>query len=73
MRLTSGIFVSALLRRCNAASCFAVLRQRGAEAAGAIFIKADRLDGSCNLYGPAPPDFQAEDTGGRRFSEISAA
>ena len=42
MRLKSGIWVSAYLRR------------RGAEEAGAIFIKIARLDGTAELYGPAP-------------------
>jgi hypothetical protein len=33
---------------------FAVVRRRGAEEAGAIFIKIDRLDGTADLFGPAP-------------------
>ena len=31
-----------------------MLRRRGAAEAGAIFIKIDRLDGTCSLYAPAP-------------------
>lgn len=54
MRLKSAIWVSAYLRRCQAEGASAVLRRRGAEEAGAIFIKIDRLDGSIDLYGPAP-------------------
>ena len=30
------------------------LRRRGAEEAGAIFVKVSRLDGTADLYGPAP-------------------
>ena len=30
------------------------VRRRGAEEAGAIFIKINRLDGTGELYGPAP-------------------
>ena len=30
------------------------MRRRGAEEAGAIFIKLNRLDGTGTLYGPAP-------------------
>jgi hypothetical protein len=54
MRLKSGIWVSAYLRRCNVEGVFAAVRRRGAEEAGAIFIKANRLDGTGTLYGPAP-------------------
>lgn len=54
MRLKAAIWVAAYLRRCNAAGAFAVLRRRGAEEAGAVFIKINRLDGTAKLYGPAP-------------------
>jgi len=54
MRLKSGIWVSAYLRRCNVEGVFAAVRRRGAEEAGAIFIKVSRLDGTASLYGPAP-------------------
>jgi hypothetical protein len=54
MRLKSGIWVAAYLRRCNVEGVAAVVRRRGAEEAGAIFIKVARLDGTATLYGPAP-------------------
>jgi hypothetical protein len=54
MRLKSGIWVSAYVRRCNVEGVFAAVRRRGAEDAGAIFIKVNRLDGTADLYGPAP-------------------
>lgn|SRR5215510_15187801 len=54
MRLKSGIWVAAYLRRCAVEGVFAAVRQRGAEEAGAIFIKINRLDGTATLYGPAP-------------------
>jgi hypothetical protein len=54
MRLKSGIWVSAYLRRCAVEGAYAVVRRRGAEEAGAVFIKIDRLDGTADLYGPAP-------------------
>ena len=53
MRLKSGIWVAAYLRRCNVEGVFAAVRRRGAEEAGAIFIKINRLDGTGVLYGPA--------------------
>jgi hypothetical protein len=54
MRLKSSIWVSAYLRRCDIEGAFAAVRRRGAEEAGAIFIKLNRLDGTGTLYGPAP-------------------
>jgi hypothetical protein len=54
MRLKSAIWVAAYVRRCNVEGAFAAVRRRGAEEAGAIFIKLNRLDGSAELFGPAP-------------------
>lgn len=54
MRLKSGIWVSAYLRRCAAETVPAVVVRRGQEDAGAIFISVDRLDGTLSLYEPAP-------------------
>lgn len=54
MRITSALWVAATVRRYNDAGIPAVLQSRGAEEAGAIFIVVDRLDGTSDLYGPAP-------------------
>ena len=54
MRLKTGIWVAAYLRRCNVEGIFAAVRRHGAEEAGAIFVKINRLDGTGALYGPAP-------------------
>src|SRR4051794_19170918 len=54
MRLKSAIWVSAYIRRCQIEGAFGVVRRHGADDAGAIFIKVDRLDGTADLYGPAP-------------------
>ena len=54
MRLKSTIWVAAYVRRCNTEGVFAAVRRRGAEEAGAIFIKVSRLDGTAALFGPAP-------------------
>src|SRR5262245_1963613 len=54
MRLKSAIWVSAYLRRCQHEGAYALVRRRGAEQAGAIFIKINLLDGTADLYGPAP-------------------
>jgi hypothetical protein len=69
-RLRSDFWVSAHLRRCNLEGVDAVLRRRGAAEAGAIFVKVDRLDGTANLYGPAPQLFLDGDREGRLFSAV---
>ncbi len=57
MRLKSAIWVAAYIRRCNVEGAFAAVRRRGAEEAGAIFVKLNRLDGTAELFGPAPQSF----------------
>jgi hypothetical protein len=54
MRLKSSIWVSAYLRRCQSEGIFGVVRRRGAEEAGAVFVKIALLDGNAILYVPAP-------------------
>jgi hypothetical protein len=69
MRLKSGLWVSAYVRRCNVEGVFAAVRRRGAEDAGAIFIKVNRLDGTADVYGPAPQSaFAEEHPADRAFS-----
>ena len=70
MRLKSGIWVSAYIRRCATEGAFAVVRRRGAEEAGAVFVKVDRLDGRASLYGPAPQALVEEGRGERLFAAI---
>jgi hypothetical protein len=72
MRLKSSIWVSAYIRRVEVAGSFAVLRRKGAEEAGVIFIKIDRLDGTGALYGPAPQSLVDEDRPtGRLFCALA--
>jgi hypothetical protein len=61
MRLKSNIWVSAYIRRCEIEGASAVVRRRGAEEAGAIFVKISRLDGTGTLFGPAPQSLVDED------------
>lgn len=65
-RLTSGFFVAALLRTANGKGAVAMLRQRGAEEAGVILVKVDRLDGTADLWQPVAQS-EAGDDGVRRF------
>jgi hypothetical protein len=54
MRLKSSIWVAAYLRRCQTEGIFGAVRRRGAEEAGAVFVKVATLDGNAVLYAPAP-------------------
>jgi hypothetical protein len=54
MRLKSAIWVAAYLRRLQGEGIFAAVRRRGAEEAGAVFVKLALLDGTATLFSPAP-------------------
>src|ERR1700741_3465640 len=54
MRLKSSIWVAAYLRRCPTEGIFGAVRRRGAEEAGAVFVKVATMDGQAMLYAPAP-------------------
>ena len=74
MRLKSAIWVAAYVRRCHIEGAFAVVRRRGAEEAGAIFVKVAKLDGTAALYAPAPQsDFDEARPGDRRFVAVLPA
>ena len=53
-RLKSSIWVAGYLRRCQSEGVFGAVRRRGAEEAGAVFVKLALLDGTAWLYVPAP-------------------
>ncbi len=53
IRLKTAIYVQALIRRCEAAGASAFLIRHGAEEAGAILIKVNRLDGTCLVLSQA--------------------
>lgn len=62
MRLTSAFWVSAYIRTCRNETIPAYIVRRGAEAAGAIFIWVNHLDGCGMLYGPAAQSYLNETT-----------
>ena len=71
MRVTSDLWVSALVRRVQAAGGFAAVLRRGSPEAGAIFIVSRSRLGELTLYAPAP-QFAYEEEGrpqDRRFTE----
>ena len=67
MRLKSDIFVSALIRRVFAQGGYAAVLRKGAEDAGAIFIRQRSRLGMESLYGPAPQSFLEDAMPGRLF------
>lgn len=54
MRVKSAIWVGAYVRRCFVEGATAAVARKGAEEAGAILVVVDRLDGTVDLYAPAP-------------------
>ncbi|WP_305988783.1 DUF1491 family protein [Roseibium sp. MMSF_3544] len=70
MRVTSEFFVSALVRRIFGEGGFAAVSRRGAEEAGAVFVSVDRLDGTFDLYGPAPQAMFSDQPQGRLFEAV---
>ena len=69
MRLKTALWVAAYLRRCQVEGLAAVVRRRGAEEAGAVFVRISRLDGTSDLFGPAPQSaFDAAEGTARAFA-----
>jgi len=73
MRLKSALWVASYLRRCQVEGAFAVVRRRGAEEAGAVFVRISRLDGTSDLFGPAPQSAVATGHGADRTFAASLA
>jgi hypothetical protein len=68
MRVTSDLFVAALVRRIFSSGGFAAVGKRGAHEAGAIFLTLRHRDGVLSLYGPAPQsDYGTGKPSDRRF------
>jgi hypothetical protein len=73
MRLKTALWVAAYLRRCQIEGAAAVVRRRGAEEAGAIFVRISRLDGTSDLFGPAPQSVFDSSRGADRAFSASLA
>jgi hypothetical protein len=73
MRLKTGLWVAAYLRRCHVEGVFGAVRRRGAEEAGAVFVRVNRLDGTSDLFGPAPQSaFEEAEAAARAFAPCLA-
>jgi len=72
MRVTSDLWVSALVRRAFAAGGFAAVERRGATEAGAIFVVARSRLGRLRLFGPAPQSsYDGAGPSDRLFAELA--
>jgi len=68
MRLKSHIFVASLLRRVFASGGYAAVLRKGADEAGAIFVRQRARLGTETLYAPAPQSlFEEEGDTARKF------
>ncbi len=54
MRVTSNLWVSALIKRAQSAGAFATIINKGASEAGAIFVCVNDMQGKVSVFGPAP-------------------
>lgn len=70
MRLTSDLWVKALVRRVFADGGFAAIEKSGSPEAGAIFIKVRDKGGDVTLLAPAPQSlFESANPGDRLFEQ----
>lgn len=70
MRLRSDVYVSALVRRVFSKGSFAAIEKKGAQEAGAIFIRQRFRDGRETLYAPAPQSIMSDHETDSRFFEV---
>lgn len=73
MRVTTELWVSALVRRVFASGGFAAVMRRGASEAGAVFVAVRDRSGHVTLYGPAPQtSYEAGRPDDRHFMPVVA-
>lgn len=74
MRVTSDLWVSALVRRIFSDGGFAAVQRRGAREAGAIFVIRRTRLGELELFAPAPQTSYGEARpSDRQFVRLAAA
>ncbi|MGO4830822.1 DUF1491 family protein [Rhizobiaceae sp. 2RAB30] len=71
MRVTTDLWVSALLRRVFGDGGFGAVMRRGAAEAGAVFVTTRNRLGETSLFGPAPQTaYDSERPDDRQFSAL---
>ena len=73
MRLRAEFWVKGYIRRCAVEGASAVVVRHGDDDAGAIFIKVNRLDGTCLLFGPAPAGLSGSESDRRWIAQLQPA
>lgn len=68
MRLSTQFWVDAYLRSSQMSGDFAALIRKGAERGGAVFVIINRLDGTADLYAPAPQALLEDNSDDRIFT-----
>ncbi len=71
MRLRAEFWVKGYIRLCAVEGASAVVVRHGDDDAGAIFIKVDRLDGTCFVFGPAPAGLDGAESDRRWMALLS--
>ncbi len=71
MRVTSQVWVAALLRRSQSGGAFAHVARRGHDQAGSVFVIVDNLQGQLDLWAPAPQSAYGEDEVDQRVHELA--
>ena len=71
MRLRAEFWIKAYIRCCTVAGAPAVVVRHGDDDAGAIFIKVNRLDGTCLLFSPAPAGLSGSESDRRWLACLS--
>lgn len=72
MRVTSSLWVDALIRRCSSIAVPIYVAKRGTAEAGAIFVRIEYEDRLSDLLGPAPQTLAVDADGieDRRFERV---
>ena len=72
MRLKSEMWVKAYLRQWFSRGNYGAILRIGAPEAGAVYVVINRLDGTANIFGPAPgPAY--DEKGDRRWALATPA
>jgi hypothetical protein len=72
LRLKTGIWVDAFIRRCQVEGLFASVLTKGHADAGAVYVVINRLDGGHLILAP-PPGPAYDEVGERRFELATSA
>ncbi|MEM9277757.1 MAG: DUF1491 family protein [Pseudomonadota bacterium] len=70
MRVTSVIWLAVFMRKEASRGAYVTVAKKGAQQAGAIFVLHNHLDGTFDIYGPAPQSMFEANQSERQFELI---